>query len=227
MTISFLANRIRSAALVCIAGCAAAAVGLLAAVAGAMPRSAGRSCRCCCEACCCCSWQPAWPDRRRPGRAVCRCCDPSGCRAGGGPRRPAVEITPRTTFAPANRFRSTCACGPRRPARPRWNCSATGSRCSKETMPLVAGETQRAFPTVVQKPSQVVYSVRVKSDQRARWPDENAERLCRLRRSAAAGAAGRKPAGPGRTSQESPGRRECRGRSPAGTARRPRLPPTT
>ena len=81
--------------------------------------------------------------------------------------------SPRTTFAPASRFRSTCSCGPRRPARPPLNCSATAQPLLKK--PAVAGrrrEPRRAFPTSCCKPSQVVYSVRVKDEQGA-WPDDN------------------------------------------------------
>ena len=90
------------------------------------------------------------------------------------------------------------------------------------TMSLVAGDNHKGFPD---DRTQAVAS-RLYGPRQVRSGTCTlmiSRRLCRLRRSAAAGAAGRKPAGAGRTSQKGPGRRECRGRSPAGTARAAQL----
>ena len=86
-----------------------------------------------------------------------------------------------------------------------------------ETMPLAAARTIRALPRCVDKPSRVVYSVVPSRTSRAGVARESRP-LARLRRSAAAGAAGGKPGGAGRASQEGPGRREHRRGSPPGTA---------
>ena len=174
MTIFLLAHRIRPPAVVRIAGRTAAVADLLAVVAGAGSRWAGRSCRSCCEACWCCCWRPAWPDRRRPGPAASRSSGPSGRSLSLGLAAALSNSPPRTTSAPANRFRSRPCCDRQGPARPPWNCFATDNRCRKRPSRCrwLQAKITRPFPTSCPNPSRVVYSLRVK-DEHGAWPDDN------------------------------------------------------
>ena len=187
---------------------------------------AGRSCRLCCEVCCCCSWPPAWRDRSAtgPGKTAA----PRRQVAGKQPSSALARVSNssrRTRSAPASRFRSRCSCD-QATAQGHPGIVPRRQPLLKVSPVLAGGESEVMFSDVVLKPSRVVYSIRVKDGAR-RLAGGKRKCLCGLRRSAAAGAAGRKPAGTGRTSQKGPGRRECRGRSPAGTARRTSLPITT